>query len=172
MRGLPAIASVALGLALASATRSARAGASPSGGAVAGWIVLALAPHDAGPLFTRVEPTEPYLSLGWTMQFPVSESRRQRIVGGLDWNPAWDGHRVRARFGYRFGFRYPFFGFAALADKTGLEFAPELGVRLVTSSKSPLDRADFAIHFIVRADVPARVNELRAISVLAGWSLF
>jgi hypothetical protein len=139
---------------------------------VGGWILLALAPHDAGPLFTRVEPDQPYLSLGWTMQFPVTESRRHRIVGGVDWNPAWDGHRVRARLGYRFGFRYPFFGFAAVADTTGLAFAPELGVRLVTSSKSPLDQADFAIHFIVRADIPARVDELRAVSVLAGWSLF
>ena len=40
------------------------------------------------------------------------------------------------------------------------------------SSKSPLDQADFAVHFIVRADVPVAVDELRAISVLVGWSLF
>jgi hypothetical protein len=139
---------------------------------VARWIALGLAPHDVGLLFTRADREHPYLSLGWTAQIPVSDSRRQRVVLGLDWNPAWDGHRVRARLGYRFGFRYPFFGLAAVADKSSLAFAPEVGVRLVTSSKSSLSEPDFAFHFIVRADIPVRMDELRAVSVLAGWSLF
>jgi hypothetical protein len=39
-------------------------------------------------------------------------------------------------------------------------------------SQSPNNDADFAVHFIVRADVPVAVDELRAISVLVGWSLY
>jgi len=93
-------------------------------------------------------------------------------VTALDWNPTWDGHRARGRLGYRFGWRYPFFGLAAVVDSTGFAFAPEVGVRLVTSRTSQLDQADFAIHFIVRADIPERMNDLRSVSILGGWSLF
>jgi len=133
--------------------------------------LLALLPHDIGIVFPRVALSEPTLSLGYTLQIPVTENRRHRVVGGLDLNPMWEGHRARARLGYRFGWRYPFFGFGTVADKTGFAFAPEVGVRL-TSSGSPLDQPEFAPHIIVRADIPVAVDELRAVSVLLGWSLF
>lgn len=168
---LPLFAGVALFATVMGWPSSAQAGPSPSGNQIAGWILLAVFPHDVGIIFPRVALDEPTLNLGYTLQFPVTENRRHRVVAGLDLNPMWDGHRARGRLGYRFGWRYPFFGFGMVADKTGFAFAPEVGVRL-TSSEAPLDRPDFAAHVIVRADVPVAVDELRAVSVLLGWSLF
>jgi len=149
---------------------SARAGPSPSGGEAASWIALALLPHDIGLVFPRVALSEPTLSLGYTIQIPVTDNKRHRVLGGLDLNPMWEGHRARGRLGYRFGWHYPFFGLAIVADKTGVAFAPEVGVRL--TKESPIHEPKFGAHFIVRADVPVEADELRAVSVLFGWSMF
>jgi hypothetical protein len=166
---IPRFARLLAALSVLSLSRPAAADL-PTGDSIIGYGLLFLAPHDAGVLLADGNA---WFALGWSLQIPVSEGRRHRVVMGLDWNPASSTHPVRGRLGYRFAWRYPFVGFGLSADRSGVTYSPELGVRLFHDRKTEDRTPNFAWHLLVRADLAAPVpDDLDAVTSLVGWTLF
>jgi len=140
----------------------------PTGDTILSAAILAALPHDAGVLLAEGNA---WFALGWSAQIPVADLARQRVVLGLDWNPVSPAHPVRGRLGYRFGWRYPFFGLGASVDRSGFTASPEVGVRLFHASRRD-KKANFSWHFLVRADLSPKPERLRAVTYLVGWSIF
>ena len=146
----------------------AAGGPAPSSERVVTWVLLTLLPHDVGALISEAGGD---LDLGWTIQVPLLV--RHRIAASLDWSPTSYDHRVRGRLGYRVATRYPFFGFGGSLDRSGATWSPEIGVRLAfDEGERRLDQASGAPHILARADLAPKLDALRGVSVLVGWSLF
>ncbi|HEY6476500.1 MAG TPA: hypothetical protein VI456_07940 [Polyangia bacterium] len=110
--------------------------------------------------------------LGWAWQAPVPPSEpasHHRIVAGIDYLPTADGNHVRSRIGYRYDRRHLFAGLAVGVEHQGFLWSPEIGAKLfnLAPASKPFSGS---VHLLVRGDVAPRVDALRGVTVLLGWS--
>jgi hypothetical protein len=150
--------------------RTARASGHLPGLDTAGAVTIGAAaivlPSEVG---TFVPGSTPGFDLGWSWQIPFTPSLHHRVAGSLDWIPAFDDHRFRGRFGYRYGGRVLFGGAALGFDHAWTTWSPELGLKLLHSS-APSDDLDVSLHLLVRTDLSLGLGHLRAVTVLLGWN--
>jgi hypothetical protein len=105
--------------------------------------------------------------LGWSGQFPFTESHRHRVAYGLDWVPGRENRHWRGHVGYRYGGRYLFGGLGVMVDHTETTAAPELGFKFLHVINEGVDPS---LHVLVRADV--RIDPgVSGLTLLLGWNI-
>ena len=130
---------------------------------VAGLIMFGILvmPSDIG-FFTSNQ--RPDVTLAWSWQIPVTESRRHRVLIGLDWIPTSKTDLARARLGYRYANKNLIAGLALAYARGDTTWSPEIGLRF-----GPERRAD--IHLLARAEIPVAFDGLRGAALLLGWDM-
>jgi hypothetical protein len=118
-------------------------------------------PSDIG-FFTSSQG--PDFTLAWSWQVPVTESRRHRVLIGLDWIPTSKAATARGRLGYRYANKNLIAGLALAYAQGDTTWSPELGLRF-----GPERRAD--VHLLARAEIPVAFDGFRGVALLLGWDM-
>lgn len=159
----------------------------PSGSKIFGVAAAGLlAPSQIGALTRRGGAD---FTLGWSWQVPFTVFallarddahrgeapsdwlKRHRVVGALGLLPVASGGHVRGRIGYRFSVRYFFAGAGGTFASPGNTWSPELGARFLHWRRHAQDDAwDPALHLLVRPEIAPGFDEVRAVTVLLGWT--
>jgi hypothetical protein len=111
-------------------------------------------PSDIG-FFVSDQRPDP--TLAWSWQIPVTESRRHRVLIGLDWIPTSKAETARGRLGYRYANKNLIAGLALAYAQGDTTWSPEIGLRFGPER---------------RADIAAAFDGFRGVALLLGWDMF
>jgi hypothetical protein len=157
---------IAVCLAALAASGPARADAPPADEThpVAATLIvfgILVMPSDIG-FFVSNQGPDP--ALAWSWQIPVTESRRHRVLIGLDWIPTSKTEGARGRLGYRYANKNLIAGAALAYARGDTTWSPEIGLRF-----GPERRAD--VHLLARAEIPVAFDGFRGVALLLGWDM-
>jgi hypothetical protein len=151
-----------------------RAYACVDSAAMAAMVVGAVIPSELGTTTTRAPGQASKVVIGWSWQVPVQlgESTYHRAVLGLDLEPGPGAVAWRGRAGYRYMRRHAFAGIGGSLFRGGVTLSPEIGLKFAHAMPKSLDQIDPSLHLLARLEVAPQSGELRAATLLFGWSLF
>jgi hypothetical protein len=131
-------------------------------------------PSELGATTTRAPEPATKVVIGWSWQVPVrfGESPYHRVVAGVDLEPGPGGVAWRGRAGYRYMRRHAFGGMGGTLATGGFTLSPEIGVKFAHATPPSSDPTDPAVHLLARVEVEPTSGQLRAATLLLGWTVF